>query len=66
MDQKDKSPQKQKAGSCDSIAKCEKCGSVNTSILQVEEDGYLIYVVWCEDCAKKEFGERKFDNEGYC
>jgi hypothetical protein len=62
--QEDKS-QKQKACNCSSITKCEKCGSPNTSILQIDEDGYLNHVVWCEDCAKKEFGERIFDNEGY-
>jgi hypothetical protein len=62
--QEDKS-QKQNACSRGSITKCEKCGSLNTSILQVDEDGYLSYVVWCEDCARNEFGERKFDNEGY-
>lgn len=63
--QDDKLPQKQKAGSHDSITKCKKCGSLNTSILQIDEDGYLSYVVWCEDCARKEFGEIKFENEGY-
>jgi len=57
--------QNQRECSSSSLRKCEKCGSSNTSILQIDEDDYLSQVVWCEDCARKEFGERKFDNEGY-
>ncbi|MCJ7445921.1 MAG: hypothetical protein MUO26_15610 [Methanotrichaceae archaeon] len=62
--QEDK-PQKQKNCGCGSITKCEKCGSSNTSIIQIEEDGYISQMIWCKDCARREFGERKFDNEGY-